>query len=58
MNDDKHISIQDPDWNKWVMLAETEILVPLSMSLIIDSNLNVKSCQINKINKNYAQQWQ
>lgn len=56
-DDDEHISIQDSDWNEWVMLAETEILVPLSMSLIIDSNLNVKSCQINKINKNYAQQW-
>lgn len=57
MDDDKYISIQNPDRNKWVMLAETEILVPLSMSLIIDSDLNVKSCQINKINKNYAQQW-
>lgn len=57
MDDDKHISIQDSDWNKWVMLAETEITVPLTMSLIIDSDLNVKSCQINRINKNYAQQW-
>ena len=55
MDDDKNISIRDSDWNNWVMLAETEILVPLSMSLIIDSDLNVKSCQINKINKNYAQ---
>jgi len=55
MDDDKHISIQDSDWNKWVMLAETEIPVSLSMSLIIDNDLNVKSCQINKINKNYAQ---
>lgn len=54
LDDDKHISIQDSDWNKWVMLAETEISVPLSMSLIIDSDLNVKSCQINE---NYAQQW-
>lgn len=49
MEDDKHVSIQDSDWNKCVMLAETEILVPLSMSLIIDSDLNVKSCEINKI---------
>jgi hypothetical protein len=57
MDDDKHISIQDFDWNKWLMFAETEILVPLSMSLIIDSDLNVKSCQINKINENYAQQY-
>jgi predicted nucleic acid-binding protein len=57
MDDDKRISIKDSDWNKWVMLAETEILVPLSMSLIIDSDLNVKSCQINKINENYAQEW-
>ncbi len=55
MDDTKHISIQDSDWNKWVMLAETELLVPLSMSLIIDNDLNVNSCQINKINKNYAQ---
>lgn len=57
LDDDKNISIQNSDWNKWVMLAQTEVLVPLSMSLIIDSNLNVKSCQINKINENYAQQW-
>lgn len=57
LNPDNNISIQDSDWNKWVMLAETEIMIPLSMALIIDSNLNVKSCQINKINDNYAQQW-
>ncbi|MBP1672772.1 MAG: hypothetical protein H6Q25_587 [Bacteroidetes bacterium] len=55
MENTKHISIQDSDWNKWVMLAETEILVSMSMSLIVDNDLNVKSCQINKINKNYAQ---
>jgi predicted nucleic acid-binding protein len=57
IDDDKNISIADSDWNKWMMLAETEILVPLSMSLIIDSKLNVNSCQINKINQNYAQQY-
>ena len=56
MDDDKSISIEDSDWNKWVMWATTEVLVPLTMSLIIDSDLNVKSCQINTINKNYAQQ--
>jgi predicted nucleic acid-binding protein len=54
-DDKKHISIQDSDWNDWVMLAETESSVPLSMTLIIDDDLNVKSCQIDKINKNYAQ---
>jgi len=57
MEDDKHISIQDSDWNKWVMWASSEITVPLTMSLIIDSELKVKSSQINTINKNYAQQW-
>lgn len=55
MDKTKNISIQDSDWNKWVMLAETEILVSLSMSLIIDNDLKVKSCQINKINGNFAQ---
>ncbi len=57
IEDDKHISIEDSDWNEWVMWASTEITVPLTMSLIIDSELNVKSSQINTINKNYAQQW-
>ena len=57
MEDDKHISIEDSNWNKWVMWASTEITVPLTMSLIIDSETNVKSLQINTINKNYAQQW-
>lgn len=55
MEDDKHISIEDSNWNKWVMWASTEITVPLTMSLIIDSETNVKSLQINTINKNYAQ---
>ncbi len=56
MDDDKYISIEDADWNEWVMWATTELLVHLTMSIIIDNNLIVKSCQINKINKNYAQQ--
>lgn len=55
MDDENHISIIDSDWNKWVMLAQTEVLVPLSISMIIDSDLIVKSCQINKVNENYAQ---
>lgn len=57
MDDDKKISIEDSNWNKWVMWASSEISVPLTMSIIVDSELEVKSCQINSINKNYAQQW-
>jgi predicted nucleic acid-binding protein len=51
------ISITDPDWNKHVMLASTSFFVPLSMSLIIDTDMNVKSIQISKVNTNYAQQY-
>lgn len=57
MDDTEDISIIYPDWNEWVMLASTSLSVELAISLIIDSNLKVKSCQINRINKNYAQQW-
>jgi predicted nucleic acid-binding protein len=51
------ISISDPNWNKHVMLASTTFVVPLSMSLIIDTDMNVKSIQISKVNQNYAQQY-
>lgn len=54
LDDDKKISIQDPDWNRHVMLASTEAIVPISMSIILDTDMKVKSCQINKINENYA----
>lgn len=55
--DKKGISINDSDWNSHVMWANSMIDIPLSMTIIIDSNLEVESCQINKINENYAQQY-
>ncbi len=51
------ITISDPNWNKYVMLASTSFVVPLSMSLIIDIDMNVKSIQISKVNENYVQQY-
>lgn len=51
------ISITDPNWNKYVMLASTSFIVPLSMSLIIDTEMKVNSIQISKVNENYAQQY-
>tara|TARA_R110002096_G_C14616716_1_gene723835 strand:+ start:896 stop:1996 length:1101 start_codon:yes stop_codon:yes gene_type:complete len=47
------ISIQDSNWNRHVMLASTNINVPISMILIIDVNLDISSIEINKINNNY-----
>lgn len=47
------ISIQDSNWNRHVMLASTSINVPISMTLIIDVNLEISSIEINKVNNNY-----
>lgn len=59
MADNKRgISIQDPDWNRHVMWASSTELVHLSMSVILDVNMNVVSCQIDKVNRNYSQQYQ
>jgi rRNA-processing protein FCF1 len=55
--DKKGISINDSDWNSHVMWASSVIIIPLSMTIIIDNNMEVVSCQINKINENYAQQY-
>ncbi|MGV8090752.1 MAG: PIN domain-containing protein [Mangrovibacterium sp.] len=55
MDDKSNILIQDPDWNDWVMWASTEELVNLKMALIINDELKINSCQIDQINKNYAQ---
>jgi hypothetical protein len=52
-----NISIQDQNWNKWVMWATTLIKVPLSMTIIIDNNLEIINSQIDKVNENYTQQY-
>lgn len=57
IDEKEDIVISDPDWNKYVMLASTSFVVPLSMSLIIDTNMNVKNSQISQVNKNYTQQY-
>jgi len=57
LNEKHPISIEDDDWNKWVMWATSEINVPLSMTIIINNDLEVINCQINKVNENYAQQY-
>lgn len=57
LNEEHPISIEDSDWNKWVMWATTSINVPLSMTIIINNDLEVINCQIDKVNENYAQQY-
>lgn len=56
--DKKGISINDSDWNRHVMWASSDINIPLSMTIIIDAKMEVISCQINKINENYAQHYE
>lgn len=56
MEEENEPSIVDSDWNKHYMLGETTTDVQLSMSILVNTQFEVLSCQINKINKNYAQQ--
>lgn len=56
-SEDSDISIEDPNWNRHVMWASTMVKIPLSMTVIVDNDLNVISSQINKVNENYAQQY-
>lgn len=53
MDRNPEISIQDSNWNRHVMLASTTLDVPLSITLIIDVNMNISSIEINKVNNHY-----
>lgn len=54
MEDNKRISIQDSDWNRHVMWASSTEPIKLSMTIIVDTNMDVTSCQINKASRNYS----
>lgn len=53
MDDEEKPSISDSDWNDHYMLGQIESVLNLSMSLIIDNQMEVLSCQVNRINKDY-----
>lgn len=46
-------SVIDLDWNDHVVFVESEVEIPISISLIIDAELNCKSIEINKIDDDY-----
>lgn len=50
-NDD--FSVIDLDWNDHVVFVESEVQIPISISLIIDAELNCKGIEINKIDDDY-----
>ena len=49
-SDNKAISIQDANWNKHMMWVSEEFDIALDISLIIDTELNISSVEINEIN--------
>lgn len=49
------ILIQYPNWDERSSLASTEEKINLKISMIINDDLKIDSCQIDQINKNYAQ---
>lgn len=53
MDREPKIAIIDPDWNRHVMLASTSLTVPLSITLIIDADLDISSIEIDKIYDEY-----
>jgi hypothetical protein len=52
-SEDDDFSVIDLDWNDHVVFVESEVLIPISISLIIDAELNCKSIEINKIDDDY-----
>ncbi len=46
---DKSITIQDANWNNYVMWVSKDFHIDLNISLIIDSELNISSIEINEI---------
>lgn len=53
-NDDIMAHVLDSDWNDWVALVGRTVLLPISITLIINSNLECTSIEINKIDNEYA----
>jgi predicted nucleic acid-binding protein len=47
-------SLIESDWNDHVMWAETDKILTISMSIIVNPEMDVLSCEITKINNNYA----
>lgn len=48
-----NFSVIDLDWNDHVVFVESEVQIPISISIIIDAELNCKSIEINKIDDDY-----
>jgi hypothetical protein len=55
MDDEDRPSIINSDWNDYVMWAQTIETINISMSILINSEMEVLGCEITKINKSYAQ---
>ncbi len=53
MDMEPKVAIIDPDWNRHVMLASTNLNVPLSITLIVDADLEISSIEIDKIYDEY-----
>lgn len=52
-SEEDDFSVIDLDWNDHVVFVETEVQIPISISLIIDAELNCKSIEINKIDDDF-----
>lgn len=52
-SDDSNIRAIDLDWNDHVVFVESQVLLPLSVSLIVTSELKCISIEINKIDNEY-----
>lgn len=52
-SEDNDYSVIDLEWNDHVVFVESDIILPLSMSLIITSELECIGIEINKIDENY-----
>lgn len=53
-NDDIGAHVLDSDWNDWVALVGRTVSLPLFITLIINSNLECTSIEINKIDNEYT----
>jgi predicted nucleic acid-binding protein len=56
MDNYRGISVIDSDWNKYVTWVASTENIKLYLSIIIENSLHIVSCQIIRINDNYAQQ--
>lgn len=52
-SEEDDFSVIDLDWNDHVAFVESEVQLPISISLIIDAELNIISIEINKIDDDY-----